>query len=245
MSYAVIVGLGAVLGLAWTVWRAPARQAGLRVDGGLWVLFGAALGARLVFVAATWPYFQSHLSEAPQIWLGGLSWPGALGGGLFSLLLFAWFNHTPLGALADGLVYLALPLVVSSWLGCWQSGCAYGWAAPQAWWAVPAVDEWGIWSPHFPLQPIAALSAVAVAVVLEWLRPHLKRQGQAAGLTLLALCALLAGLSLLRADPEQTWRSLRLDTWGALAFTALALPFCLAAFWPRAIQNPPIPHSEP
>jgi phosphatidylglycerol---prolipoprotein diacylglyceryl transferase len=245
MSFAVMVGLGSVLGLAWTTWRSPARQASLRLDGGLWVLFGTALGARLVFVAATWPYFQSHLVEAPQIWLGGLSWPGALGGGLFALLMFAWFNHTPLGALADGLVYLALPVTVSSWLGCWQSGCAYGAAAPQTWWSVPAVDEWGVWSSHFPLQAAAALSIVIVAIGLEWLRPHLKRPGQAASLALLVLCALLALFSLLRADPEQAWRGLRLDTWGALIFSALSIPFCLAAFWPPAFHPQPVPHSEP
>jgi len=124
MSYAMIIGAGSVVGLAWTAWRASARQAGMVVDAGLWILFGAVLGARLVFVAATWPYFRNHAIEIPQVWLGGLSWSGALGGGLFSLAAFAWFNQAPLGELADGLIYLGLPLVVSSWLGCWQSGCA-------------------------------------------------------------------------------------------------------------------------
>ena len=233
MSYAVIIGLGAVVGLAWTAWRAPARQADLYVDGGLWVLLGSLIGARLVFVIVNWAYFQYHWLETPQVWLGGLSWPGALGGGLFSLAMFAWFNRVSLGEIADGLVYLALPLVVASWLGCWQSGIAYGRVVSQAWWALPAVNEWGVWSLRWPVQLAGAFSAVLAFFVLEWVRPHLKGRGRAASLALLGLALLLTGLSLLRADPIQIYRGLRLDTWASLFFCVLSLPLCLAAFWPH------------
>jgi phosphatidylglycerol---prolipoprotein diacylglyceryl transferase len=233
MSYTIIIGLGAVVGLAWVAWRAPARQVDLSIDGGLWVLLGSLLGARLAFVIVNWAYFQNHWLEAPQVWLGGLSWPGALGGGLFSLAIFAWFNDVSLGEVADSLVYLALPLVVASWMGCWQSGCAYGRVAPQAWWALPAVDEWGVWLPRVPVQLGGALLAVLAFFVLEWIRPHLKGRGQAASLALLGLALLLTGLSMLRADPIQIYRGLRLDTWAALFFSVLSLPLCLAAFWPH------------
>jgi phosphatidylglycerol:prolipoprotein diacylglycerol transferase len=236
MSFAMIVGVGAVLGLAWAAWRAPARQAGLYVDGGLWVLFGSLLASRLAFVVVNWSYFQTHFDEALQVWLGGLSWPGALAGGLFSLVMFALFNHASLGELADGLTYLLLPLVVASWMGCWQLGCAYG-RAVQAWWSLPTVDEWGVWALRWPVQLFGALLAVAAFFLLEWGRPRLKRSGQAGSLALLSFAVLMAGLSLLRADPLQSWRVLRLDTWAALFFIILSIPLCVVSFFPRRLSS--------
>ena len=171
MSYAIMIGLGATLGLAWVAWRAPARQVDLYIDGGLWVLLASLLGARLAFVIVNWVYFQNHWLEAPQVWLGGLSWPGALAGGLLSLVVFAWFNQVSLGEMADGLIYLALPVVMASWLGCWQAGCAYGRAVPQAWWTVPAMDEWGVQGVRWPVQLAGAFLALQAFFVLEWVRP--------------------------------------------------------------------------
>jgi phosphatidylglycerol:prolipoprotein diacylglycerol transferase len=204
----------------------------------LWTLFGGLLASRLAFISVNWAYYQRHWVEVFQVWQGGLSWPGALAGGLLALVVFALAIRTSLAELADGLAYLLLPLFVASWLGCWLSGCAYG-QESAAWWALPAVDEWGAWLPRVPVQLVASLLAVAAFTLLEWGRSYLKRPGQMGSLTLLVLAVLMAGMSLLRVDPVQSWHGLRLDVWASLFFTSLFLPSCVVSFLPRRQLSDP------
>lgn len=228
--YAIILGSGGALGLAWAARRAPRQQVALWVTAGLWVLLGAMLGARAAFVAVNWIYFQAHWLEAPQVWLGGLFWPGALAGALLVLVLLRLFRQVPAGFLADGFLALALPVVIASWLGCWQAGCAYGPAAPGAWWALPAPDEWGEWARRWPLQPVGAVISLGWFALVEWVHTRLQRPDLAASLGLLGLGLLLLGLSYLRADLLPAVGGLKVDTWAALALSALAFLGMIISF---------------
>ncbi len=218
----------------WRVARsAPQRQVGLWVNAGLFVLFFTLLGARVFYVGIDWSYFAAHLIEAPQLWLGGLTWPGALAGaGLaFSLLGFRYraarsrtkqAGPIPLGWLGDRLYPLLPPVAVTAWLGCWQSGVAYGAAAPKgAVWGVPTLDETGFSSLRFPLQPLAALTLLIFFWLLETRTRALRPAGKLSGLAVAGLLLNLLAASLLRADPALYWNGLRLDTWFAIFYLLL------------------------
>jgi phosphatidylglycerol:prolipoprotein diacylglycerol transferase len=248
--FSLLVGLGATFGLAWVSWRTrrvermPLRQVEYRVNGGLVALLGALIGGRAAFVFLNWPYFQYHPIDILRFGLGGFGWAGALAGGLVALALYASMAHISLGALADGLLPLVLCLVVSTWLACWQAGCAYGPETEKTWWSIPARDEWGQFGYRLPVQPGGAAITVLGFWILEGVRSKLERPGQLASLGLLFLSVEMAGLSFLRADPTIIWRDQRLDSWAALAFIILSLLVNLVAFVPmRQIQQPASPES--
>jgi phosphatidylglycerol:prolipoprotein diacylglycerol transferase len=220
-GYSILLGLGTGIGLAWVVMSSPRRQAHNRLTAGIWFLFGGLLGARAVFVALNWPYFQAHPGESLLVFLGGLAWPGALAGGFLALGIYAWLNHLPLGSLADALVPLAAALAVSAWLGCWWDGCAYG-PATSAWWGLPGRDEWGAAAQRVPTQLLGALLTLLVIGLLDWGQKRLHRSGLAATLALLGLSLELFGLSFLRADPAPLWNGVRLEAWAALVFAGIA-----------------------
>jgi phosphatidylglycerol:prolipoprotein diacylglycerol transferase len=244
-EFSILVGLGATTGLAWVAWRTqriermPQRQVDYRINAGLFSLLGALLGGRAAYVWVNWGYFQAHLGEAPQVWLGGLSWPGAVLAAILVVIGYAAAAQLSLGALADALLPLALTVTVSVWLGCFSAGCAYGAPAPvRAWWGVPIQDEWGVVMPRAPLPLIGALLSLVSFGAIEWLRPRLTYVGQAAGLALLAFSAQMAGLSLFRADPAPLWRGQRLESWAAILFLVLALLICLLASVPALRHQP-------
>jgi prolipoprotein diacylglyceryltransferase len=193
------------------------------------MLGGALLGGRLVHVAAAWPYYSERLLDIPQVWLGGISGSGALGGGLLALILLAAYTHQNLGMLADGYLPLAASLAVSAWLACWVDGAAYG-AETAAWWGLPARDEWGDLTRRVPLQMLAALLALAVFWYADHRRDP-KRPGQGASLGLSGLGLLLFGAALLRADPSPIWAGMRPEAWVGLGFALLAtLAYLLLRF---------------
>ncbi len=193
------------------------------VDAGLLVLFGSLVGARAVFVAVDWGHFQANPFEIIAVWSGGLTWAGALAGGLLALPFAARAENFTTGQLADGLLPLALPLTIAVWLGAWQSGSAYGPLAAGQFWAIPARDEWGVLAARFPLQLIGALATLALFAGLDALRAKFKAPGQLASVALLGLSLILLAASFLRADPAPTWRGLRLETWACLAFGLFAV----------------------
>jgi len=223
--YAVLVGLGAALGLWQVIQTAPPALAARRARQGLALLLGGLLGARLGYVLLHFAYYRQHLLEAPQLWLGGLYWPGALAGALLALPVIARASGERLVVLADGLTPLLPPFTILVWLACWTAGCAYGIHTQGAWWGLPAADETGVVARRLPLQVLAALTLALMYGALELRLPPAPAilAGEKACLTLLALMTHTFLFSLLRADPTLRWLGLRADSWAALAFALPAL----------------------
>jgi phosphatidylglycerol:prolipoprotein diacylglycerol transferase len=224
--YSLIFGIGAAVGLAWIAWKSP-RGAGRRhIDVGLLVLIGGLVGSRLFFAILNWSYYENHLAEIPQIYLGGLVWPGALLGGSLVLVGYVAWTGESMGAYADTLFPLFVSLVVVSWLGCWVDGCAYG-KVSNAWWALPARDEGGLLSSRFPLQLLGAFMALSTFLIIDVNRERFIRPGMLALLGGFILTLEYTFLSFWRVDPSPLWLGLRLDLW--VAFMLLAITGLLFA----------------
>lgn len=221
-AFSILLGLGSALGLLWAGWQAQPRHALLVVNAGLVALLGGLFGGRLVYVALRWSYYQSHWEQIPQVFLGGIAWAGAFGGGMIALLAYAGFVRQSPGFLLDSLLPLVGLLSVSAWLGCWLDGCAYG-AISSAWWALPARNEWGMIARRIPVQLLGALLALITFGFADWVRPRVKLSGQVALLALAALAAEMFALSFLRADPAPSGWGLHLESWAALSLTAILL----------------------
>ena len=220
-AFSLLAGLGAALGLSWSVWETSPERRWTVVEAGLWSLLGALLGGRAAYVWVNWEYFQAHIRQALQPQLGGLAWPGALAGGLLALAVYCAVSRADLGMLADELTPLLGVLTGSLWLGCWLDGIAYGAPAPSAIFP-PSQDEWGRLEQRWPVQLIGA----GLTALWFWLINQLSdkaRPGLRGSLGLLGLALVLLFLSPQRADPGLEWYGLRLDAWIAAAFAGLAL----------------------
>lgn len=238
--FSLLIGLGAALGV-WQVARcAPPRETGRWVDAALISLLLALLGARAVYVALEGSYYAAHPLEIFQVGLGGLAWPGAALGWLVSVLLVALLWRIPLGAAADGLAHLLAPLAIGTWLGCWQSGCAYAAALPPgAWWGIPAPDESGLLASRFPLQPLAALLILAHEWAMSSFLNLPKDGGLRAALTLAALGLVISIASLLWAQPTRRVGVVPLDCWFALGMGVVGVLYGLwvELFKPKTIMD--------
>ena len=221
--FSMFVALGACLGLAWIARQTNPKLALGRVEAGMWVLVGGLVGGRILYVAVSWLYFRDHLLESLQFYRGGLSWPGALAGGLFAVVAFAALNRLSPARLADDLLPLLAALSIGAWLGCWLTGCAYG-VPSNAWWSLPSPDEWGVIANRWPVQMWGALLTVSLFASLDRLSAVARlKPGYRALLGLLGLSIIQLGMTFLRADPGIIRYGLRLEAWGALAYCLLAV----------------------
>jgi hypothetical protein len=216
-AFTLWIGAGVVLSLLQVARFAPREAVLAWLDAALLVLFGALAGARLYFVFIHVDYFRNHPLEIPQIWLGGLDWPGAVLGGIFFFLGIVAVRDLALSQAADRLTHLVPPLAIAAWLGSWASGSEY--VLPVTW--------LGILSDRVPVPLLAALSLLCYYAWLEIRVTHTLVSGRRAGLIGLGLAVNLLGFSFLRSDPYPLWLGFRPDTWAAAAATIILLVFCL------------------
>jgi len=71
------------------------------VNGGLVAFIGGIVGARLYFVALSWPYFSLHPWEILATWHGGLSIHGGLAGGLAAGVIYCLWVKLPVLTACD------------------------------------------------------------------------------------------------------------------------------------------------
>lgn len=192
LSFSLLLALGTLAGLGWVALQPPRPAAMQHVTAGAWALLGGLAGGRTAYVAVHWTYFQDQPGAMVQFWLGGVSGPGALAGGLAALAAYALLlgPRSAAGCFArraDALLPLLAALSAAAWLGCWQDGVAYGvayGAVPvtggasydpplHPWYALHSPDEWGRRLPRLPLQPAAAILSIAAAWLAESLATRL------------------------------------------------------------------------
>lgn len=237
-SYTAAMGLGLALAVGLAIYQArrqtadggPRSVVGRLLDGVIVALFAALLAGRAAFVAANWDYYAGNLDETWLLWEGGISYHGAVGGGLLALWLSSRLHGLPFARLGG---LLALPMALWTafgWLACYLEGCVYGRETFIGPLSADLPDTFGVFAVRYQTQVIGLALSLLILALLWWVRRRVK-PGVLFWLTVMLLSAARATVDTLRGDPMPVLINLRLDL---LLDAALAL-FALAAL--IAIRN--------
>ncbi|MBI9044452.1 MAG: prolipoprotein diacylglyceryl transferase [Anaerolineaceae bacterium] len=233
-SFALIMGLGASLGLWMMIQKIPRSQTLNWLQTGLFVYIFALLGARLSYILLYSTYYVNSPLEIVQIWKGGFTWPGAVFCGFLGLWIASLIYELPFNRLLDGFSECFPPLIIAVWLGAWTRGLAYGFEVPSEMViGIQVIDEMGITATRFPLQFIAALVTLFFYTWFENRKSKFEIAGQKGSFSLLFFSGTLLVFSFLRSDPAPVWGEVRLNTWLALLFFVISLiTFVILFFQP-------------
>lgn len=183
--YGVLLAIGFLSGL-WTA----ARRAPLTgitpdkiSDAGIWLIIGAVLGARILFVATYWrdSFAGEPIWEIFMIQKGGLVFYGGLIGAAVACILFCRRYKLALWKVADVLApSIALGYVFGR-LGCFMNGCCFGRACNLPWAIKFPENPNGGPPPGVPLHPTQiydSLLNLGLYLLLAWLYRRKKFDGQ-------------------------------------------------------------------
>ena len=154
--YGVMVALGFLAGL-WTASRRALRTgiaAEKIIDLGPWLILGAIVGARGLYVISYWreSFAGQPFGEIFAVWHGGLVYYGGLIGASLAGLLYTRLKKLPLGKVADILApSIALGHVFGR-IGCLLNGCCYGRACTLPW-AIQFPPGNPLNAPTYPVHP--------------------------------------------------------------------------------------------
>jgi phosphatidylglycerol:prolipoprotein diacylglycerol transferase len=187
-SYGVMMALAFLAGL-WTATRRARREkiSGESVaDVTLWLMVGAILGARIVYVTTYWKqeFADQPFSEVFMIQHGGLVYYGGLIGATVAGMIFIRWKKLPLWTMADIFApSIALGSVLGR-IGCLLNGCCYGRACDLPWaitFTNPQANQYSGTPLGVRLHPTEIYDALLNLILyffLAWLFRHKRFVGQ-------------------------------------------------------------------
>jgi len=145
---------------------------------GLLGFAGGIAGGRLGYVLLNWGEYSGDLAGALDLWRGGMSWHGGLGG---SLLVLAVATRV-MGVSFPRVFDLSAPGVAVGYavarIGCFLNGCCFGHECTLPW-AVTFPQSATETTPAFPSHPTQLYSVIGTLgftlPVLLWLTPWLRK----------------------------------------------------------------------
>jgi phosphatidylglycerol:prolipoprotein diacylglycerol transferase len=168
-----------VIALVMGIWLAAieGRRRGVSydtvLDASLYALIGGLIGTRLFFVAQQFHKYAADFWSIFNLREGGLSYHGAIIGGLVGLLIFARRRKIPVSLLADLYAVSALAGLAVGRIGCLMNGCCYGKPFDGPW-AVHLPEVAPALIGRHPVQIYEALLCVAgVGLLALWNRRRL------------------------------------------------------------------------
>ena len=180
------------------------------VDLGPWLLVGAIVGARTLYVTSYWreQFAGKPILEIFMVHHGGLVYYGGLIGASLAFLIFAWLKKLPVWKTADVLApSIALGYVFGR-IGCLMNGCCYGRACDLPWAirfpeghethpsGLPA-------TPVHPTQVYESLLNLGLYALLVWVYRRKKFNGQVFSLYLICYALLRSLVEAFRGDYPQ------------------------------------------
>jgi phosphatidylglycerol:prolipoprotein diacylglycerol transferase len=177
------------------------------LDLGPWLIIGAILGARTLYVTTYWQesFAGRPFYEIFEIWNGGLVYYGGLVGAVLGGLIYSRLKKVPVWKLADALApSIALGYVFGR-IGCFLNGCCFGRACDLPW-AVHYPADNPLHPPTFPVHPTQiydSLMNLALYVALAWLYRRKKFDGQIFALYLMCYAVTRSIAESFRGDYDQ------------------------------------------
>ena len=207
--YGVMVALGFLAGL-WTAGRRGMR-AGIAaeriIDLGPWLIIGAIVGARTLYVISYWheAFEGKPIADIFMVWKGCLVYYGGLVGSSLAYILYVRLKKLPLWKVADILAPSVALGSAFGRIGCLLNGCCYGRACNLPW-AIRFPEGNPLNPPTYPVHPTEiydSLLNLGLYAALAWLVRRKKFDGQVFGLYLVGYAVLRSFVEMFRGDyPE-------------------------------------------
>ncbi len=188
-TYGLMLALAYLFAL-WFLFRAAKREGIDREKVsrlGLWVIIGAILGAKVLMILRSLPFYLEHpqkLFSLGTLQSGGDFYGGFIGALAATAIFFARNRHFPRWRVADLCgPAIALGQAIGR-IGCFMAGCCYGRSTELPWGVTftdPAAAEMvgtplGV-SLH-PVQMYESLLCLLLFFLLLWLLPRKRFDGQ-------------------------------------------------------------------
>jgi phosphatidylglycerol:prolipoprotein diacylglycerol transferase len=205
-TYGVFVAMGFLLGLAMAM--REARLAGedpqKLIDMALYILLGAIIGSRVLYVLVSWDEFAENPLQIFMIWRGGLVFYGGLAAAILAIIWYTRLHRMPLLKTLDICApSLALGHAVGR-IGCFSAGCCYGKPSSLPW-AVTFTDPNSLAPLNVPLHPVQlyeSFSLFLIFLILMALRRRQSFEGQVAWTYVLLYAGARFVLEFFRGDPR-------------------------------------------
>lgn len=228
-----MVALAFVFGL-WSASR-RAKQEGVPteriLDIGTWLIVGAILGARTLYVISYWreEFAGKPIWDIFMIQRGGLVYYGGLIGSCLAGILYARLKKLALWQLSDILApSIALGYFFGR-IGCLMNGCCYGRACELPW-----AIQFPSGHPTFPnrvhpTEIYESLLSLGLFFFLSWLFKRRKFNGQVFATYLVAYAVLRSFVEMFRGDYPQRYVGGLLTPAHLISIAILAIGLVL--FW--------------
>lgn len=219
MAIAFLAGL-------WTASRRGLREgvpAETTIDVGPWLIIGAIIGARTLYVITFWreEFLGKPIWQIVAVWQGGLVYYGGLIGASVGYILYARKKKLPFWKGADILApSIALGYFFGR-IGCLMNGCCYGRICDVPWGihfpigspvfkqqleeGLLAADATKSLTVH-PTQMYESLLSLGLYAALAWLYRRKKFDGQVFATYLVAYAVLRSLVEVFRGDYPQYQR---------------------------------------
>ena len=208
--YGILLAVAFLLGL-WTAARRAPRSGIIPEkisDIGLWLIIGAVVGARLLYIVTYWreSFAGQPFWEIFMIQRGGLVYYGGLIGAALACILYCRRQGLALWKVADVLApSIALGYVFGR-MGCLMNGCCFGRACELPW-AIhfPSTHSTG-GAPVHPTQIYDSLLSLVLYLTLAWLYRRKKFDGQVFASYLLCYAITRSVVETFRGDYSEAHR---------------------------------------
>ena len=204
-----MVALGFVVGIWTAARRAPLSgiAAARIVDLGPWLILGAIVGARALYVATYWERLMREplLPKAPwteifMVQRGGLVYYGGLIGASLACIVYSLAKILPLWKVGDVMAPSIAIGYAFGRIGCLLNGCCYGRACELPWAIRFPAEHETLGQPVHPTQIYDSVLSFGFYALLAWLYRRKKFDGQIFALYLVGYAALRSFVEMFRGD---------------------------------------------
>ncbi len=227
------MALAFVFGL-WSASR-RAKQEGIPseriLDVGTWLIVGAILGARTLYVISYWreEFAGKPFVDIFMIQRGGLVYYGGLIGACVACVLYARLKKLPLWQLSDVLAPSVALGYFFGRIGCLMNGCCYGRACTLPW-AIQFPAGHPTYPEHVhPTEIYESLLSLCLFFFLAWLFKRRKFNGQVFATYLVTYAVLRSFVEMFRGDYPQRYVGGLLTPAHLISIAILLIG--LALFW--------------
>jgi len=175
-SWGMMVALGFVVGIVIALFRAKKDgiPAEFVMDGAMYVIISAMIGARAFYIIGFWSEYKDNLWNIFAVWEGGMVFYGGLIFAVIALFIWARSKKVPVMKFLD----LAAPSVAIGYsigrIGCFLRGCCFGTECDLPF-AVHFPESQGF---VHPTQIYSSLAGLLIFIVLIFVRDKKRYDGQ-------------------------------------------------------------------